>query len=98
MTLDSCLWACGNSLEHPPLNVSRPLGHRDGDGKLLPWGLNRITHQTDDLHVTQLLTGAGPPFCHFQGYLLVHLVTESANDLDLDDLDLTPLLSHDDDN
>ena len=63
----SCLRARGNSLKHPPLNVGPPLGHCDGDGKLLPWGLNRITHQTGDLHVTQLLPGTGPPLRHFQG-------------------------------
>ena len=67
LTLDSCLWARGNSLEHPPLNVRRPLGHRDGDGKLLPSGLDQITKQTGDLHVTQLLTETRPPFLHFQG-------------------------------
>ena len=41
LTLDSCLRARGNSLEHPPLNVGPPLGHRDGDGKLLPSGLDK---------------------------------------------------------
>ena len=67
LTLDSCLRAQSNSLEHPPLNVSPPLGHRDGDGKLLPSGLNKITNQTGDFHVTQQLTGTRPPFLHFQG-------------------------------
>ena len=67
MTLDSCPRARGKSLEHPPLNVGPDLGHRDGDRKLLPSGLDEITNQTDDLHVTQLLTGTRPPFLHFQG-------------------------------
>ena len=66
LTLDSHLQACGNSLEQP-LNVGPPLGHRDGDGKLLPSGLNKITNQTGDFHVTQQLTGTRPPFLHFQG-------------------------------
>ena len=66
LTLDSHLQACGNSLEQP-LNFGPPLGHRDGDGKLLPSGLDKITNQTGDLHVTQLLPGTGPPLRHFQG-------------------------------
>ena len=67
LIFDSCLRARGNSLEHPPLNVGPSLGHRDGDGKLLPSGLDKITNQTSNLHVTQLLTGTRPPFLHFQG-------------------------------